>query len=110
MTLTPEILGGFAGAVMSLAFSYVPGLSDWFGKLNSKQKSGLTALVIIAVAGAAYGLSCAGWIAAVPCTQDGLVRLAQTVFAALVVNQSVYQLSPQKSIKPTPTPPVAIGH
>ena len=108
MTLTPEVISGLAGALISLACSYIPGLSDWFGALTAKQKSGIMAIVLIVVAGAAFGLSCANVIQSIPCTQDGLVRLAQTVFAALVANQAVYSISPQREIKPTP--PVAVGH
>lgn len=108
MTITPEVLSGLAGAILSLLFSYVPGLSDWFAKFDSKQKSGIMALAIVIVAGAAYGLSCAGVIAAIECSQQGLVKLAQVIFAALIANQSVYSISPQKTIQPTP--PLPIGH
>ncbi len=96
MVLTPEVLAGLAGGLLSLAFSYVPGLSDWFAPLDSTRKSGIMALMILAVAGGAYGLSCAGVIASLPCTQDGLVRLAQIVFVTLTANQGVYKLSPQR--------------
>ena len=96
MNLTPEVLAGLAGGLMSLAFSYIPGLSDGFAALTSTQKSGIMALVIVAVAGAAFGLSCTSIIQAIACTQDGLVRLAQILFVTLTANQAVYKLSPQR--------------
>ena len=109
--MTPEILSALAGTILSLIFSYLPGVSTWFATLSSQAKSGIFALLMIAVGAAVYGLSCASVLESVPCTQAGLVKLITVIFAALVASQATYQLSPPKHPKlppvAPPVPPVA---
>lgn len=95
--MTAEQLGAFAGLVLSLLFSYVPGLSDRFAALDVTVKRLVMAALLLIVAGGALGLSCAQIVNAVECSQNGLVQLVNVFIAALVANQAAYAISPQKS-------------
>ncbi len=94
-----ELLAVILGVVLSLAFNYVPGLSEKYAGLAKEQKS-LIMLGLLALASAgAYGLACAGWAAdfglAVSCDRKGLVEVIKAFVAALIANQAAYVISPQ---------------
>jgi hypothetical protein len=98
--MTPDILFGAAGAILSLLFSYIPGLNAWFAGLKSEFKQLIMLGLIVIVAGVAYGLSCAGVLGnltgiKLTCDEAGLLGLLRAVFLAIVVNQGTYGLSPQ---------------
>lgn len=98
--MTPEVLFGAAGAILSLLFSYIPGLNAWFAGLKSEYKQLIMLLLIIVVAGGAYGLACAGVLMGLTgielaCTEAGLWGLVKAVVLAIIANQAIYGLSPQ---------------
>jgi hypothetical protein len=103
-----EVLASLAGGVLALAAEYLPGFSDWFARLDGRQKRllmvGLLALVSLAV----YGVACAGLagelfplvgslagqvLPALRCDEAGAIALAQAFLSALAVNQGVYLLA-----------------
>lgn len=98
--LTPDLLAGAAGFVLSLAFSYVPRLNTSYAALAEETKR-LTMLgLVVALAAGAYGLSCAGVLAQLfnvqlACSQAGLLGLVRSVMIAAIINQTTYKLSPQ---------------
>jgi hypothetical protein len=92
--MTPELLASIAGVVLSLAFSYVPGLNVRFALLEPTVKRLIMAGLIVLVGAAAYGLSCVGWWATVTCDQAGIETLIAAVIAALISSQATYMLSP----------------
>jgi hypothetical protein len=107
--MSAELLSTIAGAILSLLFSYVPGLSGWYQKLgeNGTGLDGGTArrlimlgLLVLTAAGA-YGLSCSGWGSnfgfALTCDQPGIVGLLQGLVLAVMANQSTYSLTPRKN-------------
>ncbi len=99
-----ETISTAAGALLSLLFSYCPGLSGWFAGLGEAGQDGGTrkrlvmlALLVLAALGA-LALSCAGLPAPgaeVDCSRAGVWELAQALAAAVVANQGVYALSPR---------------
>lgn len=93
--LTQETLVMIAGVVLSLAFSYVPGLRDWYGRQSKETKSLIMALALLLVAGAVFGLSCAGILLWVACTKAGAIGLLNLYILALMANQATFMLSPQ---------------
>lgn len=95
--MSADQLAAIAGVVLSLAFSYIPGLSDWYGALESVYKRLLMAGLLVVVACAVFGLSCGGLVAYVTCDKAGALGLVNALVAALVANQSTYLLSPQKA-------------
>jgi hypothetical protein len=86
-------LSALAGVLLSLGFSYIPGLSDWYAGRTPTEKRGIMALAIVVVAGATLGLSCAGILAGVTCDQAGAIGLIKAVVAALVANQATFLIS-----------------
>ena len=93
---TPESLAMLAGVVLSLLFSYVPGLSDWYGALSATIKRLIMAGLLLVVAGGAFGLACAGIITGIDCSQTGLIDVVWAFILAVIANQSTYALSPRR--------------
>jgi hypothetical protein len=97
--MTPDILTGAAAIVLSLIFSYIPGLNTWFAALQKEAKQLIMLGLIVIVAGASYGLACAGVfvdLTGIPlsCDQAGVLGLLRAVVVAIVANQSAYLVSP----------------
>jgi len=88
-----EFLAGAAGIILSLLFSYVPGLNTWFDKLDGIYKRLLMGSLILLVGVGAGGLSCAGLFVGVTCDQAGAIAAARAIFAALVANQTAYSIT-----------------
>lgn len=93
--MSSELLAAIAGVVLSLAFSYIPGLSTKFAKLQSSTKRLIMAGLLLLTGAAAFGLSCAGVFATVTCDKAGILGLVSHFIAALIANQSAYTLSPE---------------
>ena len=91
-------LSAIAAAVLSLLFSYVPGLDAWYAALQPAVKRLLMLALVLVVAAGSYALACYGWADAmgigVTCDQEGALGLLRAVIAALVANQSIYLVSP----------------
>jgi len=91
--MTAEQLAAITGIVLSLAFSYIPGVKDWFDTLQPGKKQALMGALLIAVAGTVFGLSCSGIISAVSCSQSGAIGLVNVLINALIANQSTYLIT-----------------
>lgn len=88
--MNEQQLASVAGLVLSLAFAYVPRLSDWYDGKNSQTKALIMAGLLLVVAVGAYGLSCASPYSYFECTRVGAWTAAQVFVAALVANQGTY--------------------
>lgn len=99
--MTSDQLSAIAGVVLSLAFSYLPGLSGWFSGLDGVRKRLFMAAVLLAVAVCALSLSCAGVLSGpgVPCAKRGAIDLATAFIAALAANQGAFMISPKVAQK-----------
>lgn len=97
--MSAELLAGLAGGLLSLLMSYVPGLNVWFAALDSVKKSLIILGLLLVVAAAVFGLSCAGWAAGwgieQTCDQAGAQKLINAFVAALVMSQATYKISPE---------------
>src|SRR5579859_78350 len=103
--ITSDVLAGSAGVVLSLAFSFVPGLAPWLAKKDPTWKRLTVLIAVVVVAGAAFGLSCAnvqGLPFKVECSQAGAVGLAEAVFACLVASQVTDRITPNVGAGATP--------
>lgn len=92
-----DLFLAIVGAVLSLLFTYFPGLKDWFDK-QSGYKSLIMLGLIVAVALAYYGLGCIPVLAnvlgiQVPCTVAGLLTVALAVIKIAIANQATYLLT-----------------
>jgi hypothetical protein len=100
MKLTADQLSAISGVVLSLIFSYVPGLKSKFDALDPTQKR-VVMLVLLAVVSIAIWLSsCNGWFVYAVCDQAGLKELITIFVLAMVANQSTFLLSPKRCVDP----------
>ncbi len=86
------LLASIAGILLSLAFAYIPGLSDWYANQTAQIKSLVMLLALIGAAFGAYAASC--WqlfdIPGLTCTEGGARVLVSAFIGALAANQSAY--------------------
>jgi len=86
-----------AGAILSLIFSYVPGLNSKFANLQTEYKRLIMLGLVVLTAGGIYGLSCWGFGAdigiSVSCDKTGLFGLLRIVILSAVANQGTYGLT-----------------
>lgn len=110
--MTAQVLAAAAGILVSLMFSYLPGVADWYAAQDGTHKRLIMLGALAAVAGAVFGLSCLG-IAQVgganlpACTVTGLQGLLEALVAALVANQAAYLISPELGSRPAAAVPQA---
>lgn len=97
--MSPEGLALISGSVLSLLFSYFPGLNAKFAGLSSEVKRLIMLALLAVVAGAVYGLNCGGFGAdigvIIACDRTGAISLVQAFILALIANQSIYAVSPE---------------
>ena len=94
--MTSDLLSSVAGIILSLAFSYLPGVSDWFSGLDGVHKRLIMAGLLLVVAVGAFGLGCANILNTVECSRDGALGLASAYISALIANQSAYQITKRR--------------
>lgn len=91
--MNADTLASIAGVILSLAFAYLPGVKDWYGKLDATQKAGTMALLLVAVALGVFAASCGQVVSVgVTCDKQGAIGLLQILIAALIANQSAFVL------------------
>lgn len=97
--MNAAVLASAAGALLSLLFSYVPGLKEWFETLDGTRKRLVMLALLALAAGGAFGLACAGYGEAfgisLACSEPGAMELVKAFLGAIAANQGVYQLSPR---------------
>ncbi len=94
--MTATQLASIAGLILSLAFSYIPGLSDLFAKQDGTRKRLIMAGLILLSAAGALAYKCAGLS---ECYTANLNEYVQAFIAALVANQAAYLVSPKSTPK-----------
>lgn len=93
--LTSDLLIMLAASILSLLFSYVPGLNTWFAGMDGTFKRLAMLLLMAITAGAIYGLGCAGVLSSgITCDQAGLTKLVYMFVLAVIANQATYTISP----------------
>lgn len=90
--MTSNQLAEFAGIVLSLAFSYVPGLREKYDALDGSYKRLVMLGALALVAAGVFGLSCWGIMDSVTCTKTGAIGLFEAFVAAAIANQATYLL------------------
>ena len=93
--MSSELLASVAGVLLSLAFSYLPGLRPWFDKLQPDYKRLVMLAALALVAGGAFALACIGQYPALTCDEAGAWVLVRAFLAAAIANQAAYALTPR---------------
>lgn len=100
--MTSDQLTIIAGALLALAFSYVPGLAEKYQAKDETTKRLIMLGLLVLVAAGSFGLACGGVVefaGGVACNRSGLVNLVQSLIFAIASNQGVYKLTK----RPSPT-------
>lgn len=96
--MSAESLSLVTGTLLSLIFSYVPGVHNSYSNLEPTMKRLIMLGLLLVASGCIYGLSCLGWVqewgVAIKCNQSGLMALIRQTLIAIIANQSVYAISP----------------
>jgi hypothetical protein len=98
LLMTETTLASLAGVVLSLAFSYIPGLTEWFAKLTANNKRLIMLAALLAVALGLFGASCAGFSAQVACDMTDAKSMLSLFVSAAIANQTAYMLTPSKVV------------
>lgn len=94
--LSPDLLAAIAGAVLSLIFSFTPGLSTWFAGLLPEIKRLIMLGLLLVSTAVIYAGTCVGiFVTDITCDQAGILRLVWMLIAAVMANQSTYAITPQ---------------
>jgi len=91
--MTSELLSSISGILLSLSFSYIPGLKRWFDTLDREYKQLVMGILLFLVSAAVFGLSCANILDYVTCDREGILGLVRVFIAALIANQSAYLIT-----------------
>ena len=96
--MSSDQLSTIAGVILSLLFSYVPGVSTWYSMQSPDTKRVVMLVAIVLVAGSAFALSCWGLGGQlgllITCDQASAWGLIRAIVACAVGNQVAYKLSP----------------
>lgn len=86
-------LAALAGILLSLGFSYIPGLNSWYGA-QSEQIKRLVMLGLVVLGGVgAFALSCYGPYTFFECSEGGFWALVEAIGLAVATNQGTYGLT-----------------
>lgn len=91
--MTSDTLSALAGVLLSLAFSYLPGLRGWYADQAPETRALVNLAALLVVGLIAFGISCAGLEPVVPCSQPGAWALVRAFAAAAVLNQTTYTIT-----------------
>jgi hypothetical protein len=104
LIMTADVLMLTVGVVLSLLFSYIPFIANWYYAFDDNKKKLIMLGFILAVSGGLFGLSCAGWasklgITVFACTQEGLWEFVKIFFTVAIANQATAKLSWQPVVR-----------
>jgi hypothetical protein len=97
-----ETLSLAAGALLSLLFSYVPGVKGWFDAKDSTVKRLIMACALLLISVLIFAAGCAGVSipgSTITCSVEGAWALVQIFLLALVANQGLYNITTASSKK-----------
>lgn len=84
-----------AGVLLSLGFSYIPGLAEKFAGLSPTHKRVVMLGLLVLVTCGIFGISCFRSPAANSCDQNSAWKFLRALVMAIIANQSAYALSPR---------------
>lgn len=98
MEITAELIAAVAGILLSLAFSYIPGINAKFALLEGIYKRLIMLGLALLAAVGVFGLSCVGLLDGVTCDQAGAWGLFGLFVEVAIANQAAYMLSPEPAV------------
>lgn len=96
-----EYLPVLVGILISLIFSYFPGVQSWYDWHTGDQKRVIMLAALLTVGVVYFLLSCTAWAArlgiVVACTTDGAYLVLVAFTNAIIANQTTHLLTPSKA-------------
>lgn len=95
MEISSAVLASITAIVLSLLFSYIPGLRTWYaGKSDEFKKLFMLGLLAV-VSGSIFALGCFNLLAVdLTCDKDGAIKLVTMFVLALTANQATFMITP----------------
>lgn len=93
--MTLEIFVGICGVVLAAVFRYIPALERWYNGVGMDYKGLLMLAFNFLVAVGIFGLSCAGVLSYVACTQAGAMELVKILGTMILANQVAFLTLPK---------------
>jgi hypothetical protein len=99
VNLTGAVLLSIIGALLSVVFTWFPGLNTWYAGLQKDAQSGVMLGLLVLAAAVVMALGCFNLIVVVGlvCTGPGIlnmvINLAVGLIGAMVANQGTYGLT-----------------
>lgn len=96
-TITPALL---AGALLSIALEWFPGLAGWWETLSPARKTTINALLVALISGGSLYGGCRLWGAS--CPADTWAAVGSTVVTFLLAaagNQAVHQMTRREVLR-----------
>lgn len=98
--MTAVTLSIIAGTILSLLFSYTPGVESKFKKVTPTKKRLIMLGLLLISSVAVFSLGCLGWGenlgVSLTCDQPGALGLFSQFIVAVIANQSTFSISPKK--------------
>lgn len=96
--MTSNELSALAGVLLSLAFSYLPGLRTWYADQSPEVRSLVMLVALLSAGLLAFAVSCSGIQQVVACSEPGVKSLLVAFGSAAAANVTTYTLT--KRISP----------
>jgi hypothetical protein len=93
--MTPTFITTLVAAILAAVFEWAPILHEKYNKLSDTAQRLIMLGLLVLVVGGAFGLSCAGWLHAWPCTQAGAKEAVYALILAIAANQGTFQILPK---------------
>ena len=93
--LTPAMITGLTGAVVSVLFARLPRLRTWFNARSAEAKFGIIVGLMALVTAGVTALHCYGFIdAGISCDKLGIEQVIWWFASAMISNQVTYLVTP----------------
>ena len=95
--MTEITLSLILGTALTLVFTFLPGLKDWYEKQDTAAKAQVMAFGLLIIGALVTAMSCGGLLSLVTCTKDGIVNfIVGSLINALIAvgpNQGIHQIT-----------------
>ena len=99
--MSADQLIAICSAVLSLAFSYIPGLKNRYEPLSAEWKRLIMLGLLVLVVAGVFGLACSRFGiyigVAISCDEPGLMGLVWSMVLAVMANQGTFLITPKRS-------------
>lgn len=93
--MTAQGLVAIASVLLSVLFTYVPGMNEWYAGMQKTHKQLLMGGLLVLTTGFIMLSSCMEWWTWVECDKQGVLDMLATLALAIAANQGTHQITPE---------------